>query len=48
MGALSKRDKYVLWYPVFVPHIIGDPNVPGEDIPKASSTQWPIELTKKD
>jgi hypothetical protein len=36
----------LLWYPVFVPQITGDPTAPGDVIEKASVVQWPTDPTK--
>ena len=34
--------QFLLWYPVFVPHIVGEPKFPGEDIWKESVRHEPI------
>ena len=33
--------EHLLWYPVFVPHINGEPCAPGEEILNESSRQCP-------
>lgn len=44
----EKKCIFLLWYPVLVPQIMGDPILPGDEIANESVVQAPMESTMRE